>query len=199
MRFVIITALLAGSGCGVRSDPGPRALSSDEVPFALLEESASTTIAVPSTAPSVAKAPVFVFFVLAGRMYPVMRQVNAPATVPKSLTALVFGTQSDEAIQGIRSAINPEAGVQSRAIDPATFLVDLSAEFVQGSTSEQVLGLAQIVYTATEIPGVTGVLFTLNGEPIEVPTASGSLTSRPINREAFADFAPVAPGATTPA
>ncbi len=196
--MAVVALLATAGGCGVRSDARPRALPADRVPFGLLEASAATT-AVPSTSPSVPKAPVFVYFVLGGRMYPVLRQVNAPATVPKSLSALVFGTQADEASQGIRSAINPAAGVQARSIDATTFLVDLSAEFVQGSTSEQVLGLAQIVYTATEISGVTGVLFTLNGEPIEVPTPSGSLTSGPIRREAFAEFAPPPPAPGSPA
>lgn len=178
----------------MRRDEAPRALAADEVPFGLLEAAASTTTSTAPPTPSTPKAPAFVFFVRGGRMFPVIRQVNAPATVAKSLTALVFGTLDEEAAQGIRSSINPAAGIQARSIDTATYLVDLSAEFVQGSTSEQVLGLAQIVFTATDIPGVSGVKFTLNGAPIEVPTASGSLTSGAIGREAFAEFAPVPPG-----
>lgn len=196
MRRTTILALAAlvaaGSGCGVRSEDAPRALPADSVPFALLEEPAPTTTTAPPKS-SVEKATVLVYFVRGGSMYPVARQVNAPPTVAKALTALLFGTLEDEASQGIRSAINPAAAIQARSLDPATFLVDLSAEFIQGPTSEQVLGLAQIVYTATGVPGVTGVRFTLNGAPIEVPTPSGSLTSGPIGREAFAEFAPPPP------
>ncbi len=191
---IVCVVVLVGGGCGVRRDDAPRALAADEVPFGLLEAAASTTTSTAPPTPSTPKAPAFVFFVRGGRMFPVIRQVNAPATVAKSLTALVFGTLDEEAAQGIRSSINPAAGIQARSIDAETYLVDLSAEFIQGSTSEQVLGLAQIVFTATDIPGVSGVKFTLNGAPIEVPTASGSLTSGAIGREAFAEFAPVPPG-----
>ncbi len=192
--IVALAAVMVGGACGVRRDSEPRALPEDGVPFGLLEEVAAATTTTAPPTPSTPKAAVFVFFVQGGRMFPVVREVNAPSTVAKSLTALVFGTLAEEASQGIRSSINPAAGIQARSIDAATYLVDLDAEFIQGSTSEQVLGLAQIVFTATEIPGVTGVKFTLNGAPIEVPTASGSLTSGAIGREALAEFAPVPPG-----
>lgn len=196
--IVIVASTVAGSsGCGVRSEDSPRVLSVDEVPFGLLAApSSTTTTAVP--APSVAGATVVVYLVRDGRMHPVLRQVNAPPTVAKSLTALLFGPLENEVAQGIRSAINPAAAVQARPVDPTTFLVDLSAEFIQGPISEQVLGLAQIVYTATAITGIEDVRFTLNGAPIEVPTPSGFLTSAPIDRDAFVEFAPITPSADQP-
>ncbi len=180
---------LAGA-CGVRSEPEPRTLSADRIPYGLLEEAPATT-ARPS-APSVPSAAVNVYFVRGGRMAVAVRQVNAPASVAKALTALLFGPLEDEATTGVRSAIDPTAAVQARAMDPATYLVDLSPEFAQGLASQQVLGLAQIVYTATDIPGVTGVRFTLDGVPIQVPTAAGS-SGDPVGREAFAELAPLPP------
>jgi spore germination protein GerM len=188
----VAVLVLATAGCGVRSDAAPRELSSEEIPYGLLEEAPATSTSVPT--PSVAKAAVLVYFVSGDRMVSVVREVNAPASVPKALTALLFGPQEDEAARGIRSSINPTAAVQARQVDPSTYLVDLSSEFASGSTSEQVLGLAQIVYTATEVAGVTGVRFTLNGAPVEVPTPSGPLIASPVGREAFAEFAPVPPG-----
>jgi spore germination protein GerM len=130
-------------------------------------------------------------------MFAVARQVNAPPSVAKALTALLFGPQEDEAVAGVRSAISPTAAVQARAVDAATYLVDLSPEFAQGSVNEQVLGLAQIVWTATDIPGVTGGRFTLNGAPIQVPTPVGS-TGEPVGREAFAELAPLPQGINPP-
>jgi hypothetical protein len=191
-----LALLAAGTGaCGVRSDPSPRTLSAGEVPYGLLEEAPPTTL--PPRTASVPAAAVNVYFVSGDRMYAVTRQVNAPASVPKALTALLFGTIEDEAAVGVRSAISPTATVQARAMDPTTYLVDLSPEFAQGSVSEQVLGLAQIVWTATEFPGVTGVRFTLNGAPIQVPTPVGS-TGDPVGRDAFAEVAPLPPGINPP-
>jgi spore germination protein GerM len=131
-------------------------------------------------------------------MFKVVRQVNAPPTVAKALTSLAFGPLEDEAGSGVRSAINPTAAMQARALDGGTYLVDLSSEFAQGSVSEQVLGLAQVIWTATDIPGVTGVRFTLNGAPIQVPTPNGA-TGGPVGREAFAELAPLPEGINPPA
>lgn len=191
---LVLVAVLVG-GCGVRTESVPRNLSTGDVPYGLLEEAPPTTV-TPS-APSVATAPVNVYFVRGERMYPVVRQVNAPASVAKALTALLFGPQEDEATAGVRSAIGPTAAIQARTVDPATYLVDLSSEFAQGSVSEQVIGLAQVVWTATDIPGVTGVRFTLDGLPIQVPTPTGS-TGGPVGREAFAELGPVPPGIGLP-
>ena len=196
MRALLVLLLaLTTAACGVQSDGAPRALPADDVPYALLEEAPPTTVT--PTVPAVPTAPVNVYFVRGDRMYPVVRQVNAPPSVAKGLTALLFGPEEAEATSGVRSAISPTAAIQARAIDPATYLVDLSAEFAQGSVSEQVFGLAQVVWTATDIPGVTGVRFTLNGQPIQVPTPTGS-TGEPVGREAFAELGPVPPGIVPP-
>ncbi|HVF33214.1 MAG TPA: GerMN domain-containing protein [Acidimicrobiales bacterium] len=193
--LVVVSMLVAG-GCGVRSDSAPRPLSAGDVPYGLLEAAPPTTGA--PRPPSVATEGVNVYLVEGERMSPAVRQVNAPASVAKALTALLFGPVEDEVVVGLRSAISPTAGVQARALDGGTYLVDLSSEFAQGSVSEQVLGLAQVVWTATDIPGVTGVRFTLNGAPIQVPTPNGS-TGEPVGREAFAELGPLPPGIDPPA
>lgn len=186
--LALVLALLATAGCGVRSDPTARDLSASRVPYGLLEDAPTTTTSAPT--PSVPRADVRVYFIQDDRMIWKIRQVNAPATVAKALTALLFGVQEDEIAEGVRSAIDPTAAIQARALDPATYQVDLSSEFATGSSAEQVLALAQVVYTATALDGVTAVRFTLDGVPIEVPTGSGSLTAEPVGREAFAEFAP---------
>ena len=188
--LVAALAVAATSGCGVRSDSEARDLSAGRVPYGLLED-APTTTSTSAPTPSVARTDVLVYFIQDDRLIKRVRQVNAPATVAKALTALLFGVQEDELAGEVRSAIDPTASIQARALDPATYQVDLSAEFSKGPSSEQVLALAQIVYTATALPGVTGVRFTLNGEPIEVPTGSGSLTSEPVGRVAFGEFEPL--------
>lgn len=188
--FAAALVVLSASACGVQSDAEARDLSASRVPYGLLEAASSTTTTITPT-PSVPRADVLVYFIEGDRMVSTRRQVNAPATVAKALTSLLFGVQENEIAADIRSAIDPAAAVQARSLDPATYQVDLSSEFAKGPTSEQVLALAQVVYTATAIEGVTGVRFTLNGVPIEVPTAEGSLTSEPVGRKAFESFAPL--------
>jgi spore germination protein GerM len=193
---LVSLVLVVGSSCGVRSDDGPRTLAADQVPYGLLENAPATTTSTPTR--SVPKDRAVVYFVGdSDHLVPVFRDVNRPPTVAKVLTAVLFGVQEDEAAGGLRSAIDPTASVQARALDPATYVVDLSPEFAQGSTSEQLLRIAQLVFTATDIPGVTGVLFTLNGTPIQAPTPAGS-TSDPVGKDAYQQFAPLPPNVGGP-
>jgi spore germination protein GerM len=188
LALALVAAGLAGA-CGVRSDNAPRTLAADQIPYGLLDNAPVTTTSTPT--PSVPREKAVVYFVgPSDHLVPVFRDVNRPPTVAKALTAMVFGVQEDEAAAGYRSAIDPTASIQARALDPATYVVDLSPEFAQGSTSEQLLRIAQIVYTATSIPGVAGVRFTLNGTPIQAPTPTGS-TSDPVGRDAYQEFAPL--------
>lgn len=189
VALAVAVVSAATAGCGVQSDSTARDLSAGRVPYGLLEAAPSTTTSTPT--PSVPRADVLVFFIQGDRMVSKVRQVNAPVTVAKALTSLLFGVQEDELAEGARSAIDPTASIQARSLDGATYQVDLSAEFAKGQPAEQVLALAQIVFTATQIEGVTGVRFTLDGVPIEVPTDEGSLTSEPVGRAAFDAFEPL--------
>jgi len=55
--------------------------------------------------------------------------------------------------------------------------------------------VAQVVYTATAQPGVLGVLFEIDGKPIEVPTAAGDQVPGPVTILTYAAQAPVATAA----
>ena len=56
--------------------------------------------------------------------------------------------------------------------------------------TDQTLAIAQVVYTVTQQPGVTGVAFAIGGKAIEVPTAAGAQVPGPVGR---ADYLPQAP------
>ena len=60
--------------------------------------------------------------------------------------------------------------------------VDFTANPIQVVGTSQTLAIAQVVFTATQQPGVTGVLFQIGGQPIEVPTASGATVPGPVDR-----------------
>lgn len=187
--------VLVASACGVQSERRPQRISASDIPYGLLEAAPSTTTS--TTSPEVPKAGLSIFLVQGDQLRAVERQVTEPLTVAKVLSTLLSGPTEEEAVAGLRSAINPAASLVPSRPDPATVLVDLSPEFAHGTTAEQVLGLAQIVFSVTEIPGVAGVRFSLAGAPIEVPTATGT-TSSPLGRDAFADLVPAPPGPAAP-
>ena len=59
------------------------------------------------------------------------------------------------------------------------------------SSDDQLLALAQLVFTLTARPGIGQVRFTLRGEAIQVPRADGSLVATPVSRDDYSAVAPV--------
>jgi hypothetical protein len=113
----------------------------------------------------------------------IVRELPAPLSAHRALEALVAVAGAGLPV-GIRSAITAsdfaatEAAVGARGVAR----VDLTAGFAQISAADQALALAQVVCTLTSLPGVAQVLFTLDGEPVDIPRADGSLTNEPVSR-----------------
>ncbi len=69
--------------------------------------------------------------------------------------------------------------------------VNLSAEFESGGGSASVLGrLAQVVYTLTQFPTVTGVKFELDGVPVTVFSGEGVALDSPVDRSDYTEMLP---------
>lgn len=183
---VFLTALLAA--CGAPTDEAPRALPANDVPFGLLapDPSATTTTVHPA-----ASSEVTIYLAGRERLVPVERRVPAPASVEKVVRTLLTGPTDAEARRGLRSAINPGTTVLSAPVEAGIATIDLSGDFAVGAGPEQIVALAQVVYTATSLGGVVGVRFTLGGRPAEVPDGDGTLSQAPLGRAAYASFAPL--------
>lgn len=190
--LVAAALVVLAAACGVQPDASPRPLARSDVPYGLLEAGPNTSTTVTTT--PVPKVGSQVFFVAGTRLQPATRQVVDPPTVRRVLDALLAPPSESEVAAGLRSAIPPATTLGYSKSPNNVISVDLSPEFSRTSTPEQVLALAQIVFTLTEIPDVAGVQFTLNGSPVEVPTPAGSTTG-PVNRDAFPNIAPAPPPA----
>ena len=70
-------------------------------------------------------------------------------------------------------------------------LIDVNESLTGVDGEEQMLALAQLVFTLTGLPGVNGVSFARDGRPVEVPTADGELKRGPLRRQDFAAVAPL--------
>jgi hypothetical protein len=190
----VVVVLLAGT-CGVQPDDHPRDLAADEVPYGLLDEGPPIADPTPTTAPSIEQVNVAVYFLNGERLHPAPRAVTDPPIAGRVLSQLIAGPTDDEAVTGLRSAINPLTQVSVSRPSPEILVVDLTPEFAAVPISEQRLALAQIVYTATGLEGVQGVRFTVGGSPVAVPLPDGTVTSEPVRRDSFAALAPdTAPG-----
>jgi hypothetical protein len=175
--------LMAGSlvACGIPADSQPQAIARKDIPFDLLAP--STTIAGPGVPGP--RVPVNVYLVGITGLVPVSRGVRSPATLPEALSALLAGPTDTEVADGLRTAITAQTSVSAGPVGFGVGTVDLGGAFGQVGGQEQILAVAQLVFTATGVPGIAEVQFTLAGRPVEVPAGDGTLTQGPLGRSDF--------------
>jgi spore germination protein GerM len=181
-----VVALVAAAGCSAPVDSGPKTLRAASIPEALRSPSSTTSTSVPSGE----SEEVTVYYIQGDRLAPVKRLVSPPVTVEKVLQKLFAGPTTAEAVGGMRSAISPDTDILGAPIEARIATVNVSKNFAFGLPTDQIMAVAQVVFTAVEIPGVTGVLFAENGRRQEVPEGDGSSTSAPLGRASYPQVTP---------
>ncbi len=185
----LVTALLGALmfvGCGVTADDAPRNIAPSEVPFDLLTPTSSTSTAVPR-----ATMPAEVFLLRGSRLEAAPRQVASPSTVGTVMAALVQGPTGEESERGLRSAVTPETSILSAEVVNGAATINVSEAFSRVGVRDQISALAQVVYTATNLPSVDRVQILLDGQVVQVPRADGTSTDAPLRRSDYSSFAPV--------
>jgi hypothetical protein len=167
--------------CGIPADSQPQALARKDIPFDLLAP--STTIAAPGS-PG-ARVPLNVYLVGITGLVPVSRDVRAPVTLSEALSALLGGPTDAEVANGLRTSVSAQTSLSAGVVGFGVGTVDLGGAFGQVGGQEQILAVAQLVFTATSVPGIVKVQFTLGGRPVEVPAGDGTLTQGPLGRSDF--------------
>ncbi len=194
VALVSAAAMLAG--CGVPVDSQPTALSRNGIPFGLLNPAAPSTTT--TTTPSSVEVPVQIFLIgPTGHLVAVARDVPVSAPdLQTVLEALVAGPTDVEESAGLQSALSGQTTIFGATIVGQIATINLGGSFGQLVGPPQIQAVAQIVFTASALPGVTGVSFELSGTPVQVPVASGAQV--PVASTAqFAPYAPVASSTTT--
>lgn len=124
---------------------------------------------------------VSVYLIRGADLVAVPRAVNT-VTVDAAVQALIAGPSSEEAAGGLHSAVGPSTRVRKAVVEGGVARIDLSSPFAQARSEDQVVAVAQFVYTVTGLANVDAVSITVDGEPIEVPTPDGGLKSGPLRR-----------------
>jgi spore germination protein GerM len=119
------------------------------------------------------------------RLVSVPRDVPAPATLRAVLTALLEGPTTDEAKTGLRTAIPGKTSLISAAQDASVGRVNVSDRLLDIAGQEQVAAVAQIVFSATVVPGIEGVVLSLSGRRVDAFAGDGTQISRPLQRIDF--------------
>jgi len=178
-------AVTAGAACGVRSEPVAQPVDDSDVPFQLLDENTGV-----ERAEETGDQDTVVYLARGGRLVRTRRSLPPPITPTSLLRALRLGPTELEATAGIRTALPEDEAASSVRLTGGLATVDLTDAFIELPTGDQVLALAQIVYTFTERPGVGQVQFTLDGDAAEIPRPDGTLTSAPVSRDDYAALDP---------
>ena len=188
---------LAAAACGVPVQTRPVALSASQLPAGLTGASTTTTLHGSSTPVSLIQ----VYFVAGDRLVARSRLVPSPGSLPEGLADLLAGPTPAESAAGIRTSINPATELLAERVIRSRVVLDLSQTFADTGGPDQILAIAQFVYTVTGIQtGVNAVSFELGDSPVAVPTANGTLLSGPVGRADYSSlFSPTSqPGTSGP-
>jgi spore germination protein GerM len=177
------------AACGIPTAAEPTPIAKSDVPYHLLNPPTTTTT-LPGSPPAVGVAEQIYLVAPNGHLVAATREVAVPASLTQVVGALLAGPTATESASGIQSFLN-RTGVQvALAQGTGVATVDFTTNPIQVVGPDQTLAIAQVVYTLTQQPGVTGVTFEIAGKGIEVPTAAGAQVPGPVAR---ADYLPQAP------
>ncbi len=172
-----LLAALTFAGCGIDDDTQPRVIAPEDGESDLADETPSSQPALGTTfriyllvAQSPGQTP---------RLQPVTREVEPNATA--LFAALTAGLNASEQNDRLRSAVPSATELLSApTVTDGVLTLDVSDAIFEATGTTLVDALAQIVFTMSELSGVTAVRLRVAGVPQEWPTGDGSLTSAPL-------------------
>lgn len=167
LAFPLAVIGTVAPACGIPDDREPILMPGGVV---------APVLAPSEPAPETPLTEVSVFLVQAEQLVQVVRRAGL-GDISGVLARLLAGPREEEFAGGVRTAISPETELRSARLEADTATVDLTAALVEVGGQEQILAVAQIVLTATSVPGVSQVRLLLEGQAVEIPRADGTLTS----------------------
>ena len=151
-------------------------------------------VPVRGTATGPTRTEVQVFFVrteAGGRsqtLAAVRRRVAAgpeQAVEAAALRALLDGPSRAERARGLTTEIPPGTALRAFTLAGGVATVDLGVAFAQGGGSSSMLARVwQVVYTATQFPGVTSAQLLIGGRRVDTLGGEGLLIGAPMRRPA---------------
>ncbi|MGH9212673.1 MAG: GerMN domain-containing protein [Acidimicrobiales bacterium] len=196
---VLATALaLVLTGCGVSTNDEPQAIPRENVPADLLDADVGRQgddLEVEGTDAE----QVQVWFLVEDdeitQLHEVNRRVPWPAQAARRLDLLIgprSGPTDEEREAGISTAIPPDARLTALPTQDGPVLeVSLSNDFYVRGGNNFIKAVAQLVFTAADIPGVEAVRFiSETGEEIPVLDGDGESQDEPVTPDDYANLDP---------
>lgn len=177
-RILLGVAVVAAAGCSPLTDSQPHEVADDAVPFDLLSPDA------PSLIRETTGVAVTVCLVGNDLLVPVTRTLEGPVKPADLLRSLSQDVSDAEAQFGLRTALTDAAAIARVRVRAGTAQVDLE-RIPRAGGGTSTIAVAQIVCTLTSQPGIGLVAFRVDGAPVQVPRADGSLADGPVSRDDF--------------
>jgi hypothetical protein len=185
----LVLALAVLAGCAVPTGDAPTAIPASDIPYGLADPTPS---ARPTDTARTMADPSRIFLVAANEtLVPVAREVDggtAEERLGNLLDDLAAGPTGEERGEQLSTALPPEVQLRVDSVVDGTATVDIAAEADAPSGWASRRAVAQIVLTATSVPGVDAVLLTLGGDPVDAPLPAGELTADPLTADDYAEL-----------
>ncbi len=146
--------------------------------------------AVPAAAPPPGPRTVTVFFLGPDRLVARTRSVPVGDPLREALAVLVAGPGPQSTPESLRSALPGSIHNLDVTVSSGVANVDVPDAFDRMGSHQEILAVAQLVFTVMAEPGITGLRLVSGGTPVELPTETGRLVSRPVTRQDYGSLAP---------
>lgn len=186
---VLVGLALLTSACGVPTGGGPERIPASAVPFGL---ASPTTSGSPVPSPPAAADQPRIFLVASDdALLPIGRDVPG-ATVRERLAVLLAdlaaGPTGRERDDHLATDLPPGVTLTVDDIQGTTATIAIAGSADAPSGRQSRAAVAQIVLTATSLPGIDSVLLTRGGTAVDAPLPSGKLTDAPLTAADYASL-----------
>lgn len=181
---LLVVTMATATGCTVGEEDG-----ANTADIAIASSAFEPPSVGPDSSDGEDAVAISVYLVRDNRLVHVTREAPPNQLGPDAaLAAAIEGPSAAEARAGLWSAIPPDTSVRRVEKEGEVATVDLSVEFTAIGGLDKVLAVAQVVYSVTATSDCTSVLFRIDGNPVSIPTADGSLHPGPLTPADFPDF-----------
>ncbi|QYG92771.1 GerMN domain-containing protein [Iamia sp. SCSIO 61187] len=171
--LALLVALLAG--CGIPTDGEPRPLADEATPPAADPQ------------PELGDTTAQVYLVNNDeRLVPRPRALEGAKTPVTVLEALLLPTSEEEEADGLQTQIPALTTIVGVTEEDGILAVDLSAEWGELLVPDALYAYAQVVLTLTELPGVEGVRFLVEGQPVDAAPTVNETPTEVVEAEDYA-------------
>jgi spore germination protein GerM len=177
--LLVASALLVATACSGTGGNEPVRVAPRDVPFGLVDEPR------PELDRPTETRTVQLYYLSDDRLVRIERPSVTEPTARRVLGGLLAGPTESEQAFGTTSALPSPASARLVHVRENVARVELAPAFRDGAVANQSTALGQIVFTLTALPGIDEVSFVVEGSPVSVPTAAGTLVEGPVGRRPY--------------